>query len=103
MLIRIAFGAVLLLLVGAAVLVFHYVPFEATSFAAWTGIALAAVSAVLEGERRGEGEGEKPQQEESGVGRDAVDVGARDEELDQRVERDHDAPRSDPPRKRSLP
>ncbi len=33
-----------MLLVGAAVLVFHYVPFEATSFLAWTGIALAVLS-----------------------------------------------------------
>ena len=31
-------------MVGAAVLAFHYVPFEATSFLAWTGIALAVVS-----------------------------------------------------------
>jgi hypothetical protein len=40
------FVVVVLLLVGAAVLAFHYVPFDAPSFAAWTGIAIA-VSSLL--------------------------------------------------------
>ncbi len=34
----------LLLLVAAGVLVFHYVPFDPASFAAWSGIAVAVVS-----------------------------------------------------------
>jgi hypothetical protein len=38
------FVVVVLLAVGGAVVAFHYVPFDAPSFAAWTGIALAASS-----------------------------------------------------------
>ena len=43
-LLGVLFVAVVLLVVGAAVVAIHYVPFDAASFAAWTGIALAAVS-----------------------------------------------------------
>jgi hypothetical protein len=43
-LVPVVVGFLLLLLVAAGVLVFHYVPFEATSFAAWIGIAVAVVS-----------------------------------------------------------
>jgi hypothetical protein len=40
----IVFVTAVLLLAGAAALAFHYVPFDLPSFAAWAGIALAALS-----------------------------------------------------------
>ena len=40
------FVAVVLLAVAGAAVALHYVPFDAPSFAVWTGIALAAASFV---------------------------------------------------------